>query len=542
MRSWLLLGSVALLGCIGEIGAPDGDGTGDDGAGASSALSCDTAPLPLSHLTRAQYDRTIRDLFGVALDASVSASFPKDEEVEGFSLGLGMSTLLVEKQQGAAEVWAERAMEHPERIVPCSTADDACAAAFIASFGRRAFRRPLAEDEIERLMTVYRFARESGARPFDEGLRLVIEAILVSPHFLYHWPTSEGADAEGVVRVAGYELASRMSYFLWGTMPDDALLDAADAGKLHTKEDVAREARRMLEDPRAREGVSGLFDELYDVGMVSGLNRDPVLFSDWSTDVGRDLSTSLAMSLDDAFWNGKTFSDLFTSNEVFLNENLATFYGLERPAGEGFVPVTDARRGGLLTHPALVTRFSKFSATDPIHRGLFVWERVLCRNMQPPPPDVVFTVPSAEEEPGKTTRERYEMHLDDACAGCHGVIDPLGFAFEHFDAVGRHRADENGIPIDATGTVILDDAGEVPFDDVVDLGAVLAESDDARRCYVEHWVHAAVRRGGTQGDTCQIDDLDEAFEEAGGNLADLAVLIVTSDAFLSRHAPLDQTP
>jgi hypothetical protein len=539
-RPLLLVLSLAASACIGAIG---GDEPGGETSTNEETL-CAAAPLPLARLTHAQYDRTVADLLALeGLSGSPSASFPNDDEVEGFAIGLSMSTLLVEKQQVAAEALAASAMLHPERIVPCATEDDACARTFIETFGARAFRRPLTPEEADNLFRVYQAAREDGSRPFSEGVGLVIEAVLVSPGFLYHWPTSEAADANGLVRIADYELASRLSYFVWGTMPDEALFAAAAEGRLRTADDAEREAIRMLDDPRAEAGVSEVFDALFDVSMVAGINRDQELFPDFSPEIARDLGTSLGMTLDSAFWTGGTFADLFTKNEMFVNGRLATFYGLDVAPGETFTAASleGEGRSGILTHPALMARLGKFSETDPIHRGLFVWERVLCQEIAPPPPDVVFAVPTPAEEPAKTTRERYEMHLQPACASCHGVIDPLGFAFENYDALGRYRADENGASIDPSGTMSLD--GEKPaFADGGALGRLAAESDDARRCWTEHWMRAAVRRGPADDDACHVEAIDELFVESGGNLRELVVRVVTSESFLTRAAPEGAAP
>ena len=535
MRARVAVSLVFLAGCIGKIGDRD-----EGAEPLPDSTAPDAAPLPLSHLTRAQYDRTVVDLLRLdPLDSSPSASFPKDESVEGFAIGLGVSTLLVDKQQAAAQTLATRALAHLDRIVPCTTEDDDCARQFIDELGLRAYRRPVSNLERDNLLRVYQLAREEGAQPFSEGVRLVIEAILVSPHFLYHWPTSDGRDRDGLVHIEGYELASRLSYFLCGSMPSDALLEAAGHGNLQTTADVEREARAMLADGCGDDGIRAVLAELFDIDRIAGLNRNQELFPDFDAATARDLSTSLAMTLEDAFHAQRSLAELLTESPVFLNERLAAFYGVEGVAGEAFVAASfdeGAPRAGLLSHPALLALLGKFSETDPVHRGLFVWKKLLCREMAPPPPDVVFAVPTPAEEPGKTTRERYQMHQTPACAGCHGLIDPLGFAFEHYDAVGRYRDDEGGVSIDTTGTVELDGAAAA-FDGVAALSSALAGSEDTRACWVEHWMRAAVRRGAVSGDDARLAELAERFAAESDLLAELAVLVVTSDAFLLRRAP-----
>ncbi|WP_437681448.1 DUF1592 domain-containing protein [Sorangium sp. So ce131] len=530
----LTLASPALLGgCTGILGA------GEDEPGAATGAACETSPLPLAHLTRDQYDRTVVDLLALDPDeARPSSGFPADDAVEGFSLGLTVSPLLVEKLHGAAEALAARALEHPERVVPCATEDDACARAFVQTFGARAFRRPIAAAEEAALLGVYRAAREGGARPFLEGVGLVIEAALVSPQFLYHWPDDEGAAPGDVITLRDHELASRLSYFLWGTMPDDALFQAAAEGRLRTPEDVEAEARRMLDDPRARETTAAFFRELLGVDDIGAINRDPEAYPELDAALAQDLEASLEAFLDDAVWSGGTYDDLFTSRRAFVNARLADLYGVEGELGDELSPVEldPETRLGLLTQPALLAKLAKFDQSDPIRRGVFLREKILCQELLPPPPSVEFNVPTPAAEPAKTTRERFAAHTSQpACQGCHGLIDPLGFALETYDALGRYRAEENGAPIDATGAIVATEGADGEVDGGVELAARLVSSVDARACFVEHWFRYAVRRGGAGGDACALESLGEAFEAEGGDIRSLLVRIVKSEAFRTRR-------
>lgn len=533
-----LVSSAALGGCIGVIGGDDAAGEGDPGAAA--APLCEASPLPLAHLTRDQYDRTVTDL--LALDpgaARPSDGFPSDDLVEGFSMGLTVSPLLVEKQQGAAEALAATALVHPDRILPCTTEDDACARTFVQTFGARAFRRPLAAAEEAALFDVYAFAREGGARPFLEGIGLVIEAALVSPQFLYHWPDDAGAAPGDLVVIGGHELASRLSYFLWGTMPDASLFEAAAAGQLAGPEGVEAEARRMLRDPRARATTQVFFRELLGVGDIGAINRDPAAFPEFDADLAHDLQASLEAFLDDAVWSGGRYDDLFTSRRAFMNARLASFYGVSGELGDELVPVDldPGTRLGLLTQPALLAKLAKFDQSDPIRRGVFLRRKILCQELGDPPPNVDFNVPSPAAEPAKTTRERFEAHTaQEQCRGCHDLIDPLGFALETYDALGRYRTTENGAPIDATGEIMGTEGANGEVSGGVELADRLVSSPDGRACFVEHWLRYAVRRGATDGDACALDALGAAFDESDGNIEDLLVRIVTSEAFRTRRA------
>ncbi|WP_438029575.1 DUF1592 domain-containing protein [Sorangium sp. So ce233] len=531
-----LAASVALGGCTGVLGA---DHAAGDDVERDGSAACAASPLPLAHLTRDQYDRTVVDLLALDPDETrPSSGFPADDAVEGFTLGLTVSPLLVEKLQAAAEALAARALEHPERIVPCTTEDDACARAFVQAFGARAFRRPLTAAEETALLDVYRAAREDGARPFLEGVGLVIEAALSSPQFLYHWPDDGDAAPGSVIAIGDHELARRLSYFLWGTMPDDALFAAAAEGRLRTPEDVEIEARRMLEDPRARATTAAFFRELLGVSDVGSINRDPEVFPEFDAALAQDLQASLEAFLDDAVWSGGTYDDLFTSRRAFMNARLASFYGVGGELGDELSPVElDAStRMGLLTQPALLAKLGKFDQSDPIRRGVFLREKILCQELGEPPPDVEFNVPTPTAEPAKTTRERFAAHTSQpGCQGCHQFIDPLGFALETYDALGRHRATENGMPIDATGEVVGTEGADGEVNGGVELAERLVSSVDARACFVEHWFRYAVRRGGSEGDACELESLGDAFEEEGGDIHALLVRVVKSEAFRTRR-------
>ncbi len=531
---WLAFG-LAMMGCEG----------GEDVAPAAAPLcgaEVSPGPAPARRLTRWEYNNTVRDLLG---DATRPAdAFPADEEAYGFSnnaVALTTSPTLVQSYMLAAEGLAERATADLASLLPCdAAAGEACARQFVASFGRRAFRRPLADDEVEGFLGLYRVGA-AGGEP-GAGVRLVLEAILQSPPFLYRLEL-EGEAAAGAASVplGPWQLASRLSYFLWGSMPDEELFAAAESGRLAGRDEVAAQARRMLGDPRARELVARFHEEWldYDRVLSVGRGKSAQYFPEWSADYA-----PLMLEEARAFVGHVVFDDpagdlatLLTASYSFANGRLAAFYGLEGgPAGEAFARVEGGGRGGLLSLGALLTFHAHSDQTSPVHRGQMVRERLLCDPVPPPPPEVDTTVPKVNS--GTTARERFAAHSEvKSCASCHAQLDPVGFGFENFDGVGRYRAFEaDGQPIDASGELAGTDV-DGRFVGVAGLAAALARSGQVRDCYVTQWFRFAQGRADDKSaDLCSIESLREAFNASGGNVRELLVAMTQTDAFLFRPA------
>lgn len=524
--------ALALFGCQGTV-LPADEGNGP------SQLDCEqpqVAESPLTHLTRSEYDRTVADLLG--LDARVADGFAPDENTDGFEVGARVSPLLAEQYVDAAEALAERAVsERLDALLPCDPAggEEACARAFIEQFGMRAFRRPLGADEVERFLVLYRVGREDD---FATGIQLVIQGALSAPSFLYHVEL-EPADASAgdVVLLDEFEMASRLSYFLWASMPDEALFAAASAGELRTPEQIEEQARRMLEDERAVLGVRNFTRQWLGLDALARFHRDPAFYPDLPESTGADLRASIEAFMDDAFFGEEhTVDALLLGRSAYVNAPLASLYGIEGVEGDALVPVElDAtRRAGLLTQPGLLAVLSKPNQSDPIHRGLFVRNRLLCEHLPPPPADVVIVAP--DPAPGLSTRERFAEHTENPrCQGCHRLIDPLGFGFEHYDALGRWRDTDEGVPVDASGEVVGTDDADGPFDGVPELAAQLAGSDHVRECIAIQWFRYAVGRTETARDTCSVQTLNERFRESGYDLRELLVSVVRTDAFRHRR-------
>ena len=535
----LALVMVAEAGCVGEIGASNRVQDGLCGAPASVAAS------PLRRLTRFEYNATVRDLLG---DTTHPAdAFPIEEVRSGFdnnAAALGVSPAQTEAYMNAAESLAGKAMLSPSTILPCdaakladSAAEDACATQFIASFGKRAYRRPLSDEDTTRLLAVFHAGRT--AADFNTGIRYVIETMLQSPQFLYRielaLPAASPTDT--LAPLDGYEMATRLSYLLWSSMPDDALFAAADADQLQTPEQIKAQVIRMLADPRAHEAV-GHFDEQWlQLGKMATINKDPKTFPAFSPSLIPLMQEEARQFVDHVVWGDGGPGDLhelFTASYTYVNAPLAQYYGVSGASGDDFVRVDldPSHRAGLLTLGGVLTMLAHADQTSPVHRGKFVREQILCGLMPPPPPNVP-KLPAVD--PNLTTRERLSQHsTDPACHSCHRLMDPIGFGFEKFDGAGLFRETENGQPIDDSGTI---EDSDVPgtFYGVQQLGEALSHSAFAQKCVVTSWFHYAYARLEAPDDQCTIKTLQKRFADGGYKFQDLLVALTETDAFRYRR-------
>lgn len=516
-------------------GASEGGGTGgsgDDGSGGDSEGSGEAAasPVVMRRLTRTEYNNTVRDLVGD--DSAPGSIFPPEETVHGFdnnAEALTFPPVLADQALNVATRLAKDVAPRAEEFAPCaSTAPDtACAETFIRAFGARAWRRPLTDDEVAGLLPVYEAGSSDG---FERGVELTVQSILISAPFFYRVEVGDGtpvAGKPGLVHPTSWEMASRLSYFLWGTMPDDALFDAAERGELGTPEEVLAQAERMLDDPRVHEAVANFHGQWLLVGGIGALDKDPEVFSTWETTTAELLLQETSTFLDHVAFEGG-ITDLFTAGYSFRNDALAAYYGAEPVGSDAFELVTSLapeRRGGILTQAGVLAQHAAFDQSSPTLRGMFVRERLLCGVLPPPPPDVDNT--PAAPGPMQTTRERYEQHANDpSCVGCHRLMDPIGFGLEGYDGAGLFREEEAGMPVDARGEVIDSDVG--PFEGGVELGQKLAQSEDVRACIARQWFRFAYGR-------------DEDVDQDGPMLEQIAQVIAESNAYRELLLGLTQT-
>jgi len=503
-------------------------------------VTCDRptpGEAPLRRLTAFEYDNSVRDILGD--DSRPSAGFAAEAVVHGFSnqtLSQGISELIAQQYIDAAEAIAARAVEQMDFLLDgCNLArrgQDACARVIIARFGRRFFRRPLRQVEKDRLEALYLADAES---PYPTRIGSILQAMLLSPHFLYRAEFGEEEAAEdGVVPLNDYEVATRLSYLLWSSTPDDVLLAQAEAGRLSTAEEVAAQARRMLEDDRAREAVGQFHAQWLGLDGLQDLVKDPAVYPEYSDRLRGLWHTETTAFVEHVIFDGQgDLATLLTAPYTMANDTLAAFYGIEAHLGASFekVELDPNRASGILTQGGLLARLSNANRTSPVHRGQFVREKLLCGYLPPPPPNLEIVAP--EPDPNTTVRAQFEeIGRNPDCAGCHILMNPIGFGFENFDGVGRWRDSENGLPIDASGEVVATEIGD--FDGPVELGAGLADSPAVRDCMVSQWFRYGHGRLATSEDQCAVDSVTEAFETADGDLQTLLVALTQTDAFRFR--------
>jgi hypothetical protein len=537
----------SLSGGEGGPGGPDGMTPGMGSAGSNGVVGpqgsdCSTprpGAAPVRRMTRAEYNNTVRDLLG---DTTKPAQgFALEEEALGFNnnaANLVTSAALAEKYMLAAEGIAERATAAGSSTLGCdpvAMGNEACAKHFIESFGKRAFRRPLTPDESAMLLAQYTAGITDG--DFATGIQMVIETALQSPAFLYRVEMGVAGVAGAAVRLTDWETASRLSYLLWGSMPDEALFTAAEAGKLTAPGDIEAQARRMLDDAKAHDAVENFHEQWLDYDRVANVGKDAATFPDWTAEIGSLMHEETRRFMDDAVFGASGGIDaLLTSPATFLNAKLAAFYGVTGPTGEAFEKVSlDAtQRAGVLTLGSLLSINAHSNQTSPVHRGKLVRERFLCANIPPPPPNVMVKAP--EPDPNSTTRQRFAQHsADAACKGCHSLMDPVGFGFENYDGMGRYRTMDGALAVDASGELTATDV-DGTFTGVVGLAEKLAGSNDVRKCYETQWFRFAYGRGETDSDACSLSAIDTRVQAAGGSIKELLVALTQTDAFLYRPA------
>jgi hypothetical protein len=528
---------------------PPGDTSGNSsststtgGSTTTTALTCDASPKPgrspLRRLDLQEYKNTISDLLNVNTD--LVDTFPPDEAGLGFTNNadaLVVTSLLAEAYMTASTTMATAAVVNNfSTLVTCdptAVGEDACATQFITQFGARAFRRPLTPSEVTTIKTVYATGRANGA--FSDGIELAIEALIQSPPFLYRIEVGTPvAGSPTVLAVSPYEMASRLSYFLLGTMPDAALFEAAAAGKLTEPADIEAQVQRMLQLPQAHNAVAEFHDEWLGISDLAGVTKDATLYPQWNATIDAEQRQEAATFVDQTFWNDGHLETLLTAPYSYLNQDLAAFYGVTGPTDTTFVK-TDfpaGQRAGILTQGAVLGVLSKANQTSPVLRGKFVREMLLCQQLSPPPPNVVITPPDIA--PNTTTRQRYTEHsANPTCATCHQLMDQIGFGFENFDPVGNYRTTDQNLPVDATGNLVQTDV-DGPFNGAVALAAKLAQSPQVRQCIVKQWFRYANGRAETDDDQCTLNALNQDFEADKHDMRDLRVKITTSDAFRFR--------
>jgi hypothetical protein len=536
-------------------GPPTGPGAGVSPGGLPSDADSVPGPAPLRRLTRFEYENTVRDLLGLTtVPKKGIAGFSADQESasSGYVRG-GAVTAAPDARvlMQAAEELAGAALQQVSSLLPCSplptaaAEQDACADKFVASFGRRAYRRPLTDAEVKDLRDLYRAQRtpEAGA-DFQQAVGNVITAMLQSPYFLYRWEVGAAAPIKDglLVRFNQHETASRLSYLIWASMPDDKLFEAADTGKLATADQVAAQARRLLADARAKDALQDFHLQWLNMGGLADMPKDPSLTDVYTPEVAQAMLRETREFVASVFQGPKAdgkLETLMTAQASFANAALAKIYGLPNVTGADLKPVSynPAERAGLFTQGTFLSMKADAIDSHPIKRGDTMLNKVLCIPLEVPASIMVPPLP--EPQPGQTTRERVSIHSEAACATCHKLIDPIGFAFENYDAIARYRAMEEGKPVDASGVFPLG-SGALTFKNAVELLPQLARTPEARDCMVTQWWRYALRRNEAQTEEPSMKLVREAFAQSGYDMRELLVAFTRTRAFSHRKPSLDE--
>jgi hypothetical protein len=527
------LALLGLAGCSGTIsgtregtgngpgaGGPGGNVVGGNGpngtTGGASSFACqpntvEPGPAPLSLLTQDQYLNTVRDLLG---------QIPQLDTVfdSGASTVLGLqqgdvSQVALETYQKAAEMIATTTISNAAKmksLAPCATGADkrGCARAFVQSFGALAYRGPVVDAaDVDRHLAVYDVGATTS---YEHGIELVLRSMLQSARFLYRVElgTTEKV-APDAVKLSGYEIAARLSYALWDTVPDAKLTSAAAIGSLSTKEGAVSALQWMIVDARGAKVVRRFLEQWSRLGDLDTVSKDTKLFPDWNDTMRASMTTQAQSFFDDVLGNQKgSLKSLFTAS-------------------------TTTNASGLLTQPALLTILAKPDESSPIYRGKFVREELLCQQLPAPPPNVPKP---PDTMPGVSTREKFQQHeVDPACSGCHSLMDPIGLGFESYDAIGRFRTTDNGAPVDTSGEIKATEDIDGKFNGVPELGKKLASSTEVEACVARQWFRFFLSRFEQDADNCSMKAILDAFKAQGDDLNSLPAALVQSDAFLYRR-------
>jgi hypothetical protein len=566
-----LAASLAAVGCTGSIGEANLAGTpgpgptepggrtppgmvqptppSEPGFGPGAAAES-AGPQPLRRLTLFEYNNTVRDLLGdttaparegaLAVDLPTAVGFVNGARITTSNDASQFLDISQKLSEGAA---GKLAMLLPQGCAtPAAGAEEDCARRFIKQFGLRAFRRPLVAEEEADLFALYSQQRMPpvGAT-FPEAIRALIGGMLQSPFFLYRWELAEAPQRDGdLFRLNSYEVASRLSYFLWATMPDARLFEAAARNELQAPARIADEARRMMTDPKFKDGIRDFTLQWMKVEGLPDMEKD-ASFANYTPEVGRAMLDETAEFMIGLMVGPQAtgkLEDLFSSPTSYLDGKLAKLYGVSNVTGDGLRPamLNADQRAGILTQGAFLSAHSDADYTHPVKRGVHVLHAVLCRDI--PPPDDVMVPPLPERIEGQTTRERFETFTaGGVCEACHSQINPIGFAFESYNTVGEFRTTEENKPVNPAGVLALGN-GQISFKNAVELSRALSKADEVRDCMSRQWLRYVVHRAEVKEEEGSLKNLLDAFAKSGYDLRELLVAVTKTRAFTHRQ-PLE---
>jgi hypothetical protein len=544
----------------GALGGPNG--AGPNGVGPGSSTPGGTIPgsteIPIDpatgepavegvawttrfpRLSHEQWGNSVRDLLRLPERPELAATFatdPDDSRFDNYGERIVSSNLWADYQRAAETVAADVAGDATKlaRIRPAGAASND-PRAFVTELGRRAFRRPLEAAETDALAGLFAQGPMlvGGADAYAAGAELVIQTLLQSVHFLYRVERSTEV-SDGKIWLSSYEVASRLSYALWNSIPSDELLDAAEADALSSKQGVEEWTRKMLADPRAEDTLVAFHSQLLNVEEYGTIAKNQTLFPTFSTALQPVIQQeALSFVREVSVVEGGGIEALLTSPFTFVNEQTADFYGVSGSFGSQLqkVPLDPEQRAGFLTQIGFLSKYGSQTQSNPILRGVHISLDFLCSNLPAPPPNIP---PVPELKPNQTNRERFaELTKNAPCNSCHEtLINPLGFAFENYDAVGQWRDMDNGKPVDATSMYPLDGTN-VSYSNAVELAQLLAKSKTVHRCYSDRWLEYALGRPPAEMESGSVEKLAQVSAHSDATLQDLLSTVTALETFRAR--------
>jgi len=503
----------------------------------SVSTQCDSAPdvgfVNAQRLNKKEFDNTLTDLLGIS--TKYSASFPPDGVTNGFANNaqtLVITTDMAEQIATAAESAITEVFANPTlkaRILNCDPQQAACVQTTLQSFLTRTFRRPPDSEEMTRYTAIVNTVKAKGESA-EFSLRVSLTAALTSPHFLFRIPVLSNPSPATAVNLGSYQLASRLSYFLWSTMPDTELLNAAASGALLNSDQLATQVRRMLASPKAAALVENFAGPWVGLGKVGRVTPDPILYPTFNETLRADLISETSSFLGDIFKRDASFFELLTAKYTFLNDRLAAHYGIPGVAGSAFQKVnfTDTKRMGLLTQGSMMAVGANQYYSSIVKRGNLVLSNILCSPPPPPPPGTVATLTEAQIM-ANTRRDILAHHRENpACFSCHTQIDPIGLGFENFDPLGRYQlVDEKNRPLISSSTM----PNGKSFQDAV--GMITLVSQDARfkSCVAEKMLIYSLGRNAESYDRCTINRIGQKMVDPSKPISAAIIEMVLSDPF-----------
>jgi Protein of unknown function (DUF1592)/Protein of unknown function (DUF1588)/Protein of unknown function (DUF1595)/Protein of unknown function (DUF1587)/Protein of unknown function (DUF1585) len=548
--------TLLLASCTGSVSGSgdsdrgDGGGGGNNGGEGGSAQIDDVIPPTTEacadkgasagptnwrRLTTVQYKNTIKDLLGIDVDASL---FLSDTTTGRFITNVGQPTpdaQILKYQDTASKVAAEAVRDIP-KLMNCNTGDteEACTTSFFNDFGSRVLRRPVTDEDRKLFDTVYRVGKQES---HATGIRLTLEAMLQMPSFLYLVETA-GTPSDGVAAFDPYEIASRLSYVLWNTMPDAELTKKAHDGMLNRPDGLRAAANRMMSSPKFANTLFSFHDQLLGIEKFSttgGIVRDVKRFPEWTDALKTAMRTETRMFVSSVFTEGEgSLKELLTAPYGFPTGPLVSLYGAGQPAADGKVMFPDGSRMGILTQAATLTAASPTDTPyRAILRGKFIREEIFCETLPSPPGNVVFQTPPGADK--MTQQELLRVHQEDpTCKGCHELMDPLGFGLESYDGIGRFReATEDGQAVDTSGNVVGTDV-EGAFSNTADMIGKISNSANVRGCFARQWFQFVIGHEAESADACSLAKSRDVLARDGGDLREALTLLITSDSFRYR--------